>query len=154
MINKVTLIGRLGGDPEIRRLDSGVTVAKLNMATTEKYKNNNGELVENTEWHNIVAWRGLADNAEKYFKKGMLMYCEGKLTHRKYTNQEGQDRYITEIVARDMWILSRPGEGRSGGNFPSEQDAPPVSGGKKNMPPVAEVAANENDDQTENDLPF
>lgn len=161
MVNKVTLIGRLGRDPEVRRLDSGATVAKLTIATTEKYKNQAGELVENTEWHNVVAWRYTAEYAEKYLKKGMLVYAEGKLTHRKYTTPEGVDKYFTEVVANQLNILSRPNEnggGGGGGYFPNEEpatakkaaaSAPVAAATPATTSPAADAPAAEGDD-----LPF
>ena len=137
MVNSVTLIGRMGRDPEVRRLESGVSVAKIAVATTERYKDANGEQQERTEWHNIFAWRGLAEVMEKYYKKGYLVYIEGKLTHRKYTTAEGVDKYITEVVANTAKIVSRPGEGGgSSGYFPTEE---PIS--QKVTAPVNTVPA-------------
>ena len=98
MVNKVILIGRLGRDPEVRRLENGTAVAKFSVATTEAYKDKAGEWQNQTEWHDIVLWRQLAERAERDLKKGMLVFVEGKLTHRKYQDKEGNDRYITEIA--------------------------------------------------------
>ncbi len=109
-LNKVMLIGNVGKDPDIRYIDntSPVTkVASFTIATTEKYKANSGELKENTEWHNIVAWRGLADIVEKYIKKGSQLYIEGKLRTRSWTDQTGSKRYTTEIVADSIQMLGR-----------------------------------------------
>ncbi len=113
MVNRVTLIGNLGKDPEVRRLDSGAIVAQFSLATNESYKDKEGNWQNLTEWHNIVVWRELAERAEKYFKKGNLMYVEGKITHRKYTDANGVERYITDIVAN----VVRPLEKREGGSF-------------------------------------
>ncbi|MGH1334882.1 MAG: single-stranded DNA-binding protein [Aureispira sp.] len=97
MVNKVTLIGRLGKDPEVRTLDSGTNIAKFSMATDESYKDKNGEWQTQTEWHNVILWRGLAERAEQHLKKGTLVYVEGKLTSRSWQDDQGNTNYITEI---------------------------------------------------------
>ena len=99
MVNRVTLIGYLGKDPEIRRLENSTAVGKFSLATSESYKDANGEWQSQSEWHDIVVWRALAEQAERLFKKGSLVYVEGKITHRKYTDKNGIERYSTEIVA-------------------------------------------------------
>ena len=104
-INKVILVGNLGKDPEVRYLDSGVAVANFSLATTENYKNKQGERVSQTEWHNIVLWRGLAEIAEKYLKKGSSVYIEGKIRTRKWEDKEGNNRYTTEILGDNMTML-------------------------------------------------
>jgi len=104
-VNKVILVGNLGQDPEVRYLDSGVAVANFSLATTENYKNKQGERVSQTEWHNIVLWRGLAEVAEKYLKKGSSIYVEGKIRNRKWEDKEGNTRYNTEILADNMTML-------------------------------------------------
>lgn len=106
-VNKVILIGNLGKDPEVRHLEGGATVANFPLATTETYKDKNGNRNEQTEWHNIVVWRGLADVAEKYLKKGMTIYVEGKLRTRSWDDKEGHKRYTTEIVGDSFTILSK-----------------------------------------------
>ena len=122
-MNRVTLIGLLGKDPEVKRLESGTPVAKFTLATDESYKDKNGEIQKQTEWHDIVAWRGQAELAERGLKKGTLAFVEGKITHRKYTDANGVDRYITEIVANTIRVLEkRPGG--SGANFPTQE--PPL----------------------------
>ena len=103
-INKVILVGHLGKDPEIRSLESGAKVASFSLATTESYKGKDGQRVEQTEWHNIVLWRGLADITEKYLKKGNLVYIEGKIRSRSY-EKDGIKKYITEIIADNMTML-------------------------------------------------
>lgn len=105
MVNKAILIGRVGKDPEIAHLDGGLSVAKFSLATSEKYKNKAGEQVENTEWHNIVAWRNLAELAEKYVHKGDQLYVEGKITKRSYDDKDGVKRYTSEIVISEMRFL-------------------------------------------------
>ena len=104
-VNKVILVGNLGKDPEVKYLDNGVAVANFSLATTENYKNKNGERVSQTEWHNIVLWRGLAEIAEKYLKKGASVYIEGKIKTRKWEDKEGVVRYSTEILCDNMTML-------------------------------------------------
>lgn len=106
-VNKVILIGNLGKDPEVRYLDSGVVVANFSLATTENYKNKEGERVSLTEWHNIVLWRGLAEVAEKWLKKGSSVYIEGKIRNRKWEDKEGNTRYTTEILGDNMTMLGK-----------------------------------------------
>lgn len=105
-INKVILVGHLGKDPEIRHLEGNVTVASFPLATSETY-NKDGRKMEQTEWHNIVMWRGLAEVAAKYLFKGKLVYIEGKLRTRNYEDKEGIRRYTTEIVAENFTLLGR-----------------------------------------------
>ena len=102
MINKVTLIGHLGKDPEIRTLENGTKVGTFSLATNENYKDKNDTWQTITEWHNIVVWRGLAERAERELKKGNLAYIEGKITHRKYMDKDGVERSTTEIVANSV----------------------------------------------------
>ena len=107
-VNKVILIGNLGKDPEVRHLESGVGVANFSLATSETYKDRKtGERVSQTEWHNVVLWRGLADVAEKYLKKGDKIYIEGKLRTRSWQDQQGNNRYTTEIIADNMTMLGK-----------------------------------------------
>lgn len=106
MLNKVTLIGNLGKDPEIRALENGVNRANFTLATNENYKDRNGNWQKSTEWHEIVMWRSMAERA-KILKKGMLVYVEGKLTHRKWVDKEGRDHYTTEINADVLRILEK-----------------------------------------------
>ena len=113
MVNKVILIGNLGRDPEVRYLEGNVAVAKFSVATNESYKDKKGDWQTQTEWHDVVAWRALAERAEKQLKKGSQVFIDGKLTHRKYQDKDGIDRYVTEVVANSFRILdrrdSRPG---------------------------------------------
>lgn len=114
-VNKVILIGNLGRDPEIRSIESGVKVANFSLATTESYKNKEGNRVDQTEWHRIVLWRGLAEIAERYLHKGSQVYIEGKIVSRKYTDKDGIERTVTEIVGDNMNLLgTRPVEGNVG----------------------------------------
>lgn len=105
-VNKVILVGHLGKDPELRYLEGNVSVVSFPLATSETF-NKDGKKVEQTEWHNIVMWRGLADVASKYLNKGRLVYIEGKLRTRSYEDKEGVRRYTTEIVAESFNILGR-----------------------------------------------
>ena len=104
-INKVILVGNLGKDPDLRYTASGTAVANFTLATSEKYKNKEGEQQEVTTWHNIVTWRGLAEVCGKYLHKGKQVYIEGKLQTRSYDDRDGNKRYITEIVADQMQML-------------------------------------------------
>lgn len=106
-LNKVILVGNLGKDPEVRHLEGGVAVASFSLATSDSYKDKSGQRVEQTEWHNIVVWRGLAESAEKHLKKGMTIYIEGKLRTRSWDDKEGHKRYMTEIVGDTFTILSK-----------------------------------------------
>jgi single-strand DNA-binding protein len=105
-INKVILVGHLGKDPEVRHLEGNVSVASFPLATSETY-NKDGRKIEQTEWHNIVMWRGLADVASKYLQKGKLVYIEGKLRTRSFEDKEGHKKYTTEIVAENFTMLGR-----------------------------------------------
>lgn len=127
-VNKVILVGNLGKDPEVRHLESGVMVANFTLATSESYKDRNtGERKQVTEWHNVVLWRGLAEVAEKYLKKGNQVYLEGKLRTRSWTDQEGNTRYTTEVVADNMTMLGgRPAAGPTE-NASMGETAAPVS---------------------------
>ncbi len=116
MINKVILIGNLGADPEIRYTQSGAPVASFNVATTERWKGKDGQMQEQTEWHKIVAWQRLAEICGEYLSKGARVYIEGKLQTRKWQDQSGNDKYTTEIVAREMKMLTPRGAGAAGGD--------------------------------------
>lgn len=108
--NRVQLIGNLGTDPEIRKTDKGKNVAKFSLATTESFRNSEGQKVEETTWHNLVAWNGLADIAGKYLKKGREVAVEGRISHRSYEDKEGVQKYFTEIVLSDILLLRSPKE--------------------------------------------
>tara|TARA_B100000427_G_C15421191_1_gene556477 strand:- start:592 stop:990 length:399 start_codon:yes stop_codon:yes gene_type:complete len=129
-VNKVILVGNLGKDPEVKYLDSGVAVANFSLATTENYKNKEGERVSQTEWHSVVLWRGLAEVAEKYLKKGSSVYIEGRIRTRKWEDNDGRTRYNTEILGDSMTML--------GGK--------PLSENKNEDPPTSATH--------EDDLPF
>ena len=108
--NKVQLIGNVGNEPEITNLDSGKKVAKFSIATNEFYKNSNGEKEQNTQWHNVVAWGKIAEIVEKYVGKGKEVALVGKLTSRSYETQEGEKRYVTEVVANEILLMGIKGD--------------------------------------------
>ena len=146
-VNRVILIGNLGKDPEIRNLEGGVKKASFSLATTESYKGKNGEKVDSTEWHNIVLWRGLAEVAENYLKKGNTIYVEGKIRTRDWTDKDGNKRYTTEIIADNMVMLG----GRR------EQSDNSYSGPQKQEKPASQEPPDQNIDltaETGDDLPF
>lgn len=116
MINKAILIGNLGADPEIRYTQSGTQVANFNVATTERWKGQDGQMQESTEWHRIVAFARLAEICGEYLNKGSKVYIEGRIQTRKWQDQNGNDKYTTEILAREMKMLTPRGTG-SGDNF-------------------------------------
>lgn len=106
-VNKVTLIGRLGKDPDVRFLENNIALARFPLATSEYYLDKQGQKQERTEWHNIAVWRKLAESAQKVLTKGKLVYIEGKLSTRNYQDSNGQMRYITEIIATNFILLDR-----------------------------------------------
>lgn len=149
-VNKVILVGNLGKDPEVRHLENGATVANFSLATTESYKDRQtGERRDQTEWHNVVLWRGLAEVAEKYLKKGSQVYIEGKIRTRSWQDQEGNTRYTTEVVGNEMTMLGRAGEGRQQAPSPSATDASQAA----SAPAAATQSATTTPD-IEDDLPF
>ena len=148
-VNKVILIGNVGKDPEVRHIDSGVAVANFPLATSESYTAKNGDRITTTEWHNIVAWRGLADVVEKYVKKGRQLYIEGRIRTRSYDDKDGNKRYVTEIYADTLQLLAEPA------GSPKGQPAPPPEKGGYNGPGF--VQAEEPDISVsggDEDLPF
>ena len=104
-INKVILVGNLGKDPELRHIGSGMAVCTFSLATTDRFKNKQGEQQDKTEWHNIVAWAGLAEICGKYLTKGKQVYIEGRIQNRSYDDRDGNKRYISEIVASEMQMI-------------------------------------------------
>ena len=140
-VNKVILVGNLGKDPEVRYLESGVAVANFTIATTESYKDKEGKRVDQTEWHNVVLWRGLAEVAEKFLKKGNQVYIEGKIRTRSYDDKDGIKRYVTEIVGDNMTMLG--GKKEDGGHQSNHASANENS-----------QTADVNDSGSADDLPF
>jgi single-strand DNA-binding protein len=105
--NKVQLIGNTGNDPEIINLESGKKLAKMTLATNESYKNDQGEKITDTQWHNVIAWGKTADLIEKYVSKGKEVAIEGRLTHRSYEDKSGEKRYMTEVVVNELLLLGK-----------------------------------------------
>jgi len=146
-INKVILVGNLGKDPEVRYLEGGTAVANFPIATSETYKDRtSGEKKTNTEWHNIVLWRGLAEIAEKYLKKGSQIYLEGKLRTRQWQDKDGNNRYTTEIVGDNLQML-----GRKDDNSFNPSTAAPAPAAKETPATTPEVDKPTNE---VDDLPF
>lgn len=128
MVNRVTLIGNLGRDPEVRRLENGAVVAKFSVATSENYKDSTGNWQEKTEWHNVVVWRLLAEKAENSLKKGSMVYVEGKLSTRKWDDKDGKTNYTTDVIGNYFRVIPRAASsGSSSGYFPSASDEPAAS---------------------------
>jgi single-strand DNA-binding protein len=144
-VNKVILIGNLGKDPEVRHLENGAVVANFPIATSETYTDRTtGERRENTDWHSIVLWRGLAEIAEKYLKKGQKIYVEGKLKTRSWQDKDGNTRYTTEVVGDEMTMLSRADLNTT------QSSAPYSSSGTPDAPSKVDDIINKDSD----DLPF
>lgn len=144
-VNKVILIGNLGKDPEVRHLENGAVVANFSIATSETYTDRTtGERRENTDWHNIVVWRGLAEVVEKYVKKGHKVYIEGRLKTRSWQDKDGNTRYTTEVLADELTMLSRPDQPMQ------NNEAPYNSSGTPENPTKVDDIINNDDD----DLPF
>ena len=156
-LNKVTLIGNLGKDPEVRHLESGASVANFSMATTETYKNRNGEKVSQTEWHNIVLWRGLAEISEKYLKKGDKIYIEGRIRTRSWQDKDDNTRYSTEIVGDNMIMLGGNNNEKtySSTNTSSTQELKTESSEAHESNEINKSSLSDSDLTSENDdLPF
>jgi len=150
-VNKVILIGNLGKDPEVKYTPSGTAMAKFSLATNERYKDKSGEFQERTEWHNIVAWQRLAEIAGEYLKKGRSVYIEGRIQTRSWDDKtSGQKKYMTEIVANDLVLLSggrsEGGEGGGGGRARPAAAAAEPSAPPENPAKGAEI--------TDEDIPF
>ena len=159
-LNKVMLIGNVGRDPEVRYLDGNsgnAKVATFTLATTERYRDRNGETRENTEWHNIVAWRGNADVAERFIKKGTQVYIEGRIRTRSWDDQTGNKRYTTEIIVDNLQLLGKKSD-NPGGQGGYQAPAQPQYGQQANSQPAAHTAPanvqNVINDQPDDDLPF
>ena len=132
-VNKVILVGNLGQDPEVRYMPNGNAVANLSIATSESWKDQQGQMQERTEWHRLTMYRRLAEVAGEYLRKGSQIYVEGKLQTRKWQDQQGQDKYTTEVIVDQMQMLGGKGGGQSEGGFQGQQRQPaqrPAQGGK------------------------
>ena len=144
MVNKVILVGNVGADPEVRYVSEGVAVAQMTLATSESYKNKQGERVTNTEWHKLVVWRGLAKVVEDHVRKGQSLYIEGKITHRSY-EKDGETKYITEIVVSKLKML---------GSKKDSAAAPQQQTQQANTQPQATGVIPEIDLDDVDDIPF
>ncbi len=132
-VNKVILVGNLGQDPEVRYMPNGNAVANLSIATSESWKDQQGQMQERTEWHRLTMYRRLAEVAGEYLRKGSQIYVEGKLQTRKWQDQQGQDKYTTEVIVDQMQMLGGKGGGQSEGGFQGQQRQPaqrPAQGGQ------------------------
>jgi len=164
MVNRVILIGNLGKDPEVRRLENGAVVAKFSIATNENYKDRSGEWQTLTEWHDIVVWRTLAERAESSLSKGDAVYVEGKLTHRSWQDQDGNNRRTTEVVANYFRVINKrdgSNSGGGGGYFPSADDevasstsTPASNNGKEVSESSSPETTQQSDAAADDDLPF
>lgn len=153
-VNKATIIGNLGADPEIRSISSGARVANISVATSRRWTDRSGAQQEKTEWHRIVLWEKLADIAERYLKKGDTVYIEGEIEYRSYEDKDGVTKYMTEIRAREMVMLgSRDGGGGGmGASQSGRKAAAPARSGPKAEPNYDEFETKFPDD--DDDLPF
>lgn len=137
-VNRVMLIGNLGKDPDIQFLEGNIAVAKFPLATTETYKDRNGKLISQTEWHTVVLWRGLAELAQKYLHKSSLVYIEGRLKTRSWEDKEHVKKFATEVIGDNLIMLDK----RSDGSHPStaiedplqHNDIPPLEEGEERLP--------------------
>jgi single-strand DNA-binding protein len=154
-VNKVILIGNLGKDPEVKYTPQGTPVAKITLATNERFKDKDGQWQDRTEWHNVVLWQRLAEIAGEYLKKGGKVYIEGRLQTRSWDDkQSGQKKYMTEVVANDLVLLGGRGEGGGGG----DQSSRGVAGGnnfdQRSPEPEHATASASNSPITDEDIPF
>lgn len=145
LANSIMIVGRIGGDAEQRNTQTGKTVSTFSVATSEKYTNQSGEKVEQTQWHRCVCWGKLAEITGQYAKKGQLVACRGKMTYRKYTDKQGQERDTAEIVVDDFMLLSSKSD--------NEQKPQPVQQAKQPTPAQAN-SHHDPADQADDDLPF
>jgi single-strand DNA-binding protein len=150
MYNRIILVGHLGRDPEVRRLENGTAVGKFAMATSEYYRDANNEIQTQTEWHDVVVWRNLAERAEKDLKKGAMVFVEGKLTHRKYTDKNGIERYTSEIVANTFRTMNNKDGSTSSyrENYMPTQEPVVMTGARDITTPIAPANPNPNRQQS------
>lgn len=154
-VNKVILLGNLGKDPEIKFFENGVSKASFSLATSESYTTKSGEKVDSVEWHNIVLWRGLAEVAEKYLKKGDSIYIEGKIRNRSWDDADGNKKYITEIEVANMVMLGRRSAADNAGSPQANKTPmPQTSNSAPPQPQFIETTPTENIQDIEDDLPF
>ncbi|MEQ9308474.1 MAG: single-stranded DNA-binding protein [Balneolaceae bacterium] len=153
-LNKVMLIGRLGQDPEVRYTQANTAVATLSVATSERYKDGNGEYQEKTEWHRVVAWGRLAEICQQYLNKGSLIYIEGPLQTRQWEDNQGQKKYTTEIKALQMTMLDSKGSGGGNQNNQSGGGQSKSDNSNQSKPMSSNVELGSNFDDMDDDLPF
>ena len=168
-VNKVILIGNLGQDPELRYTGSGTAVCNMRLATSETYKDRDGNMVENTEWHTVVAWARLAEICGEYLKKGSQVYFEGQLQTRQWEDKDGNSRYTTEVKVREMTMLGgRDGGGGGGGGYDGGNDSYDQSpkpqrqsnsggnrgGGQNPSAPASSGGGDDYSFEPDDDLPF
>lgn len=127
-VNRVMLIGNLGKDPDFQLLEGNIAVAKFPLATTETFKDRNGKLVSQTEWHTIVLWRGLAELAQKFLHKSSLVYIEGRLRTRSWEDKEGVKKYVTEVVGENLIMLDKKADGAAPGDDGEASEGPHLGG--------------------------
>ncbi len=155
MLNKAILIGNLGADPETRYMQDGTCVCNIRLATTERFKGRNGERQERTEWHRVVLWGKLGEIANQYLHKGSQVYIEGRIETRKWQDRDGNDRYSTDIRAREMKMLGGKGEGAPRTSTPAEKpsQAAPSANDPSTNDPFADAPAF-NNIPVDDDIPF
>ena len=153
-INKVILVGNLGNDPEVRYAQSGSAITTISVATSESWKDKDGNQQERTEWHRVKAFGRLAEIMGEYLKKGRQVYIEGSLRTEKYTDKNGVEKYSTDIIADEMQMLGGKGEGGGGGGDRPQRSAPPQrqDSGPRRQAPAAQQAPM--DDFADDDIPF
>jgi single-strand DNA-binding protein len=135
MVNKAIIVGNLGRDPEVRFTPSGKAVARFSVATSDRWTDPQGQRQERTEWHNIVVWGKQAETCGQYLSKGRQVYVEGRITNRSYDDKDGNKKYITEIIARDVRFLGGGGrDADSGFSAPPGEEGPPSSPGDDDIP--------------------
>lgn len=147
-LNKAMLIGRLGQDPDVRNTQGGTVVANMSLATSNRYKDSNGEWKEQTEWHRVVAWGKIGEVARDYLKKGSQVYVEGPIQTRKWEDKEGRDRYTTEVKALTLTMLDSKSDGQGNGGGQANNS------GQGSKPMGSQVDLNEDFDDLDDDLPF
>lgn len=155
-INKVILVGNLGNDPDVRNTNSGGVITTISVATSEAWKDKNGDLQERTEWHRVKFFGRLAEVAAEYLKKGAQVYIEGSLRTEKYTDKAGVEKYATDVIAAELQMLGRPAGQQGGGDRPASSSAPARTGGGYGSPRPQQgsAPARSNDPFPDDDIPF
>lgn len=155
MVNKVTLIGRLGKDPVLKHFSNDNAIAEFSVATDESYKNKEGQKVEQTEWHNVkIPTKKQAEIAEKYLKKGMLVYVEGKIRTRSYDDKDGNKKYVTEIICENFRMLDSKKDSGGGGNYDNGGGSSYSNSNNNSQSSNQQQEVHSNNPAAEDDLPF